>query len=228
MVTPRASSAGRNGGTGAQPFADRAGRNRTARLRFRSALTTQKEPPALLARRLTSRYLSESRQIASHDGAGFLPTAMYSPAVFIGAAAAFQPARDRAMHQQNWGSIMRPIVSHGAISTTAVNPGVSGVVGPAQPTLDTPFGPFVVPLAIKNKWDSLATQMVPGGESVQAYLGWPLRLLDFGSGGGAVHFERGMIIFRRDGSCYTRGPSLFNPRAGIWARRASASAHEST
>lgn len=184
--------------------------------------------PALLARRLTSRYLSESRQITGHDGAGFLPTAMYSPAVFIGAAAAFQPARDRAMHQQNWGSIMRPFVSHGAISTTAVTRGVSGVVGLAQPTLDTPFGPLIVPLAIKNEWDSLATQTAPGGESVQAYLGWPLRLLDFGSGGGAVYFERGMIVLRPGGGCYTRGPSLFNPRAGIWARRASASAPEST
>ncbi len=132
------------------------------------------------------------------------------------------------MHQQNWGSIMRPFVSHGAISTTAVTRGVSGVVGLAQPTLDTPFGPLIVPLAIKNEWDSLATQTAPGGESVQAYLGWPLRLLDFGSGGGAVYFERGMIVLRPGGGCYTRGPSLFNPRAGIWARRASASAPEST
>jgi hypothetical protein len=153
---------------------------------------------------------------------------MYSPAVFIGAAAAFQPARDRAIHQENWGSIMRPFVSDGAISTTADTRGVSGVVGLAQPTLDTPFGPLVVPLAIKNEWDSLATHTVPGGESVQAHLGWPLRLLDFGSCGGAVYFERGMIVLRPDGGCYTRGPSLFNPRAGIWARRTSASAHEST
>jgi hypothetical protein len=152
---------------------------------------------------------------------------MYSPAVFIGAAAALQPARDRAMHQQNWGSIMRPLVSDGAISTKAVTRGVSGVVGLAQLTLDTPFGSLIVPLAIKNEWDSLATQTVPGGESAQAHLGWPLRLLDFGSGG-AVYFERGMIVLRPDGGCYTRGPSLFNPRAGIWARRASASAHEST
>ena len=132
------------------------------------------------------------------------------------------------MHQQNWGAIMRPIVSHGAISTIAVNSEVSGVVGPAQPTLDTPFGPLVVPLAIKNEWDSLATQTDSCGGSIQAHLGWPLRLLDFGSGGGAVHFERGMIVLRPDGGCYTRGPSLFNPRAGIWARRASTSPHEST
>jgi hypothetical protein len=123
---------------------------------------------------------------------------------------------------------MRPFVSEGAISTKAVTRGVSGVVGLAKPTLDTPFGPLIVPLAIKNEWDSLATQKVPGGKSVQAHLGWPLRLLDFGSGGGAVYFERGMIVLRSAGGCYTRGPSLFNPRAGIWARRASASAHEST
>ena len=97
---------------------------------------------------------------------------------------------------------MRPFVSHGAISTTAVNPSVSGVVGLLEPTLDTPFGPLIVPQAIKNKWDSLTTETVSGGESVQAYLGWPLRLVDFGSGGTAVYFERGMIVLRPDHACY--------------------------
>jgi hypothetical protein len=67
--------------------------------------------------------------------------------------------------------------------------------------LDTPFGALNVPAAIKGKWDSLTEQTHFAGESVQAYLGWPLRLLKFHGGGTAVFFERGVIVLRPDGGC---------------------------
>ena len=97
-----------------------------------------------------------------------------------------------------------PIASQGAFSKAVGNPVAisGGVVGLLQPTLDTPFGPLAVPAAVKDKWDSLTTQTDSAGGSVQAYLGWPLRRLDFGGGGTAVYFERGMIVLRPDGGCY--------------------------
>ena len=78
----------------------------------------------------------------------------------------------------------------------------SAVITGLEPTLDTPFGPLIVPSQIKSKWDSLTTQTTASGDTVQQYLGWPLREVHF-SGGTAVYFERGMIVLRADGRCFT-------------------------
>ena len=96
-----------------------------------------------------------------------------------------------------------PLVQRGAITTAVGQASLSNAVLLAlEPTLDTPFGPLIVPAPIKDKWDSLAGQTTSGGGTVQAYLGWPLRELPFGVGGTAVYFERGMIVLRPDRRCY--------------------------
>ena len=92
-------------------------------------------------------------------------------------------------------SAPRPIVPLSAASQA-----LAGHITVVEPTLDTPFGPLAVPLPIKGKWDSLASQAHPDGGSIQAYLGWPLRLVQFG--GTAVYFEHGMIVLRPDGGCH--------------------------
>ena len=95
-----------------------------------------------------------------------------------------------------------PFVPRDAAVTTALSQATlpGGIAATLEPTLATPFGPLAVPPAIKDKWDSLAGQAHPDGGSIQAYLGWPLRLVQFG--GSAVYFERGMIVLRGDGGCY--------------------------
>ena len=96
-----------------------------------------------------------------------------------------------------------PLQRSGAFATAIDKAAISSsVVTGLEPTLDTPFGPLIVPIPIKQKWDSLTTQTTSDGQSVQVYLGWPLREVHF-AGGTAVYLERGMIVLRPDGRCFT-------------------------
>ena len=109
---------------------------------------------------------------------------------------------------------MPPLVSQGPISAATISAATSQI-GLLGPTLDTPFGPMWVPSAIRSKWEALATETVSGGESVQAYLGWPLRIIAFGGGGHAVYFERGIIVLRHDGGCYVVSGPIYLAYAGF-------------